>query len=418
MRKSIEIQRDLNAELAAVETLSTPADIDAANARIENLNRELSTAILNEDAERLKAHIRTFSPEEKKEAKRFSISKYIREAASNRLSGFEAEMNEEGLKEFRDSARTSERGFVLPSIVLDTMAVGRRTYDNNNSQTSTEGAEFVTRATIGYQEGLRNAMIMARLGATYMTGLRGNVRIVKGGAAAASWYVEEGAASTTKLAFGTLDLSPKRLQIIAGYTGELLHQSTLAVDEIIARELVMAHASALDAAAINGTGSSGQPAGILNTVGIGSVAMGDDGGAITYAALVNLEKEVSVDNALLGNLAYVTNSKVAAKLKTIPTVAGYPNWIMEGGQANGYPVVICNAVPSTLTKGNTSGACSAVIFGNFQDVIIAQWGGMDLLIDPFTSKGKGVVEVSAAAYHDIGVRHPESFAAIKDVTTV
>ena len=74
-----------------------------------------------------------------------------------------------------------------------------------------------------------------------------------------------------------------------------------------------------------------------------------------------------------------------------------------------------NSIPSNLTKGNASGICSAAIFGNFEEVLVPQWGGLDMIVDPFTPKDKRVVEVTAIAYHDVCVRRPACFAAIKDI---
>ena len=410
MRKSKDIALELEAKRMAVEGMTDAAQIDAANDEIKTLCREMETALNLEAVARLQAQRSIITPSEEKEVKRFSISKFIREARAGQLTGLEAEMCQEGLEEMRRAGQTSQNNFAIPSCVL-------RSFDVNNVSTATEGAEFAHVTRMTYLEGLRNALVCQKLGATYIDGLQGNVAIVKGGAAAAAWYAEGDAASDTKLAFSTATMTPKRLQIIAGYTNDLLHQSSLAVDKIIWDELIRAHASALDAAAFTGSGSSGQPTGILNTVGIGSVAMGTDGGAPTRDAIIDLESEVAIDNALFGSLAYVTNAKVAGKMKKVESVLGYPDWLLEDGKANGYDVVVTNAIPSNLTKGNTSSACSAMIFGNFNELLIGQWGGLDMIIDPFTSKGKAIVEVSALAYHDILVRRPEAFAAIKDITT-
>lgn len=410
MRKSKDIALELEAKRMAVEGMTDAAQIDAANEEIKTLCREMETALNVEAVDRLRAQRSIITPSEEKEVKRFSISKFIREARAGQLTGFEAEMSQEGLKEMRAAGQTSQNNTAIPSFVL-------RSFDVNNVSTATEGAEFAHVTRMSYLEGLRNALVCQKLGAIYVDGLQGNVAIVKGGAAAAAWYAEGDAASDTKLAFSTVTMSPKRLQIIAGYTNDLLHQSSLAVDRIIWDELIRAHASSLDAAAFTGSGSSGQPTGILNTLGIGSVAMGSDGGAPTRDALIDLESEVAIDNALFGSLAYVTNAKVAGKMKKVESVQGYPDWLLEDGKANGYDVVVTNAIPSNLTKGNTSSACSAMIFGNFNELMIGQWGGLDMIIDPFTSKGKAIVEVSALAYHDILVRRPEAFAAIKDITT-
>lgn len=410
MRKSKEIAKELEAKRQAVEGMTDAAQIDAANEEIKTLCREMETALNLEAIERLQAQRSIISPSEEKEIKRFSISKFIREARAGQLTGFEAEMCQEGLEEMRKSGQTSQNETVIPSNVL-------RSFDVNNITTATEGAEFAHVTRMSYLEGLRNALVCNKLGAVYIDGLQGNVAIVKGGAAAASWYAEGAAASVTKLNFSSATMSPKRLQIIAGYTVDLLKQSSLAVDRIIWDELIRAHASSLDSAAFNGSGTSGQPTGILATEGIGSVVMGTNGGAPTRAKLIDLETEVAIDNALFGALAYVTNAKVAAKMKKVESVTGYPDWLLEDGKTNGYPVAVTNAIPSNLTKGSAENVCSAIVFGNFNELLIGQWGGLDMIIDPFTSKGKAIIEVSALAYHDILVRRPEAFAAIKDITT-
>ena len=410
MRKSKEIAKELEAKRQAVEGMTDAAQIDAANEEIKTLCREMETALNLEAIERLQAQRSIISPSEEKEIKRFSISKFIREARAGQLTGFEAEMCKEGLEEMRKSGQTSQNETVIPSSVL-------RTFDVNNITTATEGAEFAHVTRMSYLEGLRNALVCNKLGAVYIDGLQGNVAIVKGGAAAAAWYAEGAEASVTKLNFSSVTMSPKRLQIIAGYTVDLLKQSSLAVDRIIWDELIRAHASSLDAAAFNGSGTSGQPTGILATEGIGSVVMGTNGGAPTRAKLIDLETEVAIDNALFGALAYVTNAKAAAKMKKVESVTGYPDWLLEDGKTNGYPVAVTNAIPSNLTKGSAENVCSAIVFGNFNELLIGQWGGLDMIIDPFTSKGKAIIEVSALAYHDILVRRPEAFAAIKDITT-
>lgn len=410
MRKSKEIAKELEAKRQAVEGMTDAAQIDAANEEIKTLCREMETALNLEAIERLQAQRSIISPSEEKEIKRFSISKFIREARAGQLTGFEAEMCQEGLEEMRKSGQTSQNETVIPSNVL-------RSFDVNNITTATEGAEFAHVTRMSYLEGLRNALVCNKLGAVYIDGLQGNVAIVKGGAAAASWYAEGAAASVTKLNFSSVIMSPKRLQIIAGYTVDLLKQSSLAVDRIIWDELIRAHASSLDSAAFNGSGTSGQPTGILATEGIGSVVMGTNGGAPTRAKLIDLETEVAIDNALFGALAYVTNAKAAAKMKKVESVTGYPDWLLEDGKTNGYPVAVTNAIPSNLTKGSAENVCSAIVFGNFNELLIGQWGGLDMIIDPFTSKGKAIIEVSALAYHDILVRRPEAFAAIKDITT-
>lgn len=189
-------------------------------------------------------------------------------------------------------------------------------------------------------------------------------------------------------------------------------------------EMIAAHAGALEAAAIQGGGTS-EPVGILGTSGIGAVAMGVAGAAITWAKLVELETKINTANANMGSLNYLTNSKVVGGLKTIERSVGTARFLLENGQSNGYPVIATNHVPSNLTKvhvgGGAAGAdltienLSAMIFGNFEDLYIGQWGGLDVVVDPYSLKKTGQIETTINAFHDVLVRRPASFAAIKDI---
>lgn len=410
MRKSHEIAADLNARMASLQAETDAAKREALAAEVESLTNELREAQVEEAAQRALLNQRTLSPEEKKELKRFSLSKFIREAAGKGLTGFEAEMSQEAEKEMREAGK-SLSGFGIPTVLL-----GVRSFDNNNITTATEGKEFAAITEWSYIEALRNAMLGARLGVRYIPGMQGNARIVKGGGVTASWLVEEGAATKVKDSFSSVDMTPHRLQILGGYTYDLLKQSALPVEQILWDELIRAHAQALDAAIFSGTGADGQPLGILANTGIGSVAGGANGAALSWANIVALESTVGASNGLFGRLAYVTNSKVAGHMKSTPQVSGYPRYLMEDGRTNGFAVEVTNAIPSNLEKG-TGTALSAMIFGNFEEVLVPQWGGLDMIVDPYASKAKGVVEVTAIAYHDVCVRRPACFAAIKDIKT-
>ena len=409
MRKSFEIAADLQARMASLQAETDAAKREALAAEVDALTQELREAQVEEAAQRALLSQRKISEPEKKEVKRFSLAKFIREAAAGNLSGFELEMSQEAEKELR-AAGQALSGVGIPTIIL-----GCRTCDNNKITTATEGKEFAAITEWSYIDALRDAMLGAQLGVRYIPGMQGNARIVKGGGVTAAWYAEEAAASKTKESFGTVDMTPHRLQILGGYTYDLLKQSALPVERILWDELIRAHAQALDAAIFNGSGNDGQPTGVLATAGIGDVAGGENGAAITYANVVKLETAVGNANGLFGRLSYVTNSKVAGSMKSTAQVANFPRYIMEEGRANGFDVHVSNAIPSNLTKGSASGICSAMIFGNWEEVLVPQWGGLDMIIDPLSQKAKGVVEMCAIAYHDVCVRRPGCFAAIKDI---
>ena len=410
MRNSNEISNELNAKMAQFEACQDADQRKALAGEIEGLTRDLQEAQIDEAARRALANQRVLTPTEKKELQRFSISKFLRQAHAGNLDGLEAEMETEGRKEFSRAINGSAEGHFLPSFLLRTMYYTNATEDNY-------GKAFVDTTRVTYVDALRNAMLGTKLGVRYLDDLQGNLAVVKGGGATAAWYAEEAAASKSKPTYARATMSPKRLQVIQGVTYDLLHQSSLAVDQLIMDDLTKAHASALDAAIFAGSGSSGQPTGVLAASGVNSVAIGTDGGPITYNALVQMETEVAIDNALLDSLAYVSNAKVQGKLKTIPQIAGYPVYLLNDGKVNGYPFLMTNAIPSNLTKGDSTGVCSAAIFGAWSEILVGGWGGLQFILDPYTAKENGVLEISAAAYHDILVRRPEAFCKIVDITT-
>ena len=416
MRKSTEISAELDTKLAELQACQDPAQRKALAGKVEELTHELQDAQIDEAARRALANQRVLSPSEKKELQRFSISKFLRQIDprySGKLDGIEAEMAVEGEKEFKRAIAGEHEGHFLPSFLLRSDP----TYYNTNATEDNYGKAFVEQTRLSYLDALRNAMLGTKLGVRYINGLVGNLAIVKGGGATAAWYAEEATASKSKPTYVKATMSPKRLQVIQGVTYDLLHQSSLAVDKLIMDDLTKAHASALDAAIFTGSGSSGQPYGVLNASGVNDINIGDNGGPLTFDLLVQMETEVAMDNALLDSLAYVSNAKVQGKLKTIPQIAGYPLYLMNDGKVNGYPFAMTNAIPSNLTKGSSENVCSAILFGAWSEILVGGWGGLQFIVDPFSKKEDGVLEISAAAYHDVLVRRPEAFCMIDEVTT-
>ena len=410
MRNSIEISAELDAKVRELEACQDVAQRKTLADETAALTRELGDAQIEEAARKALANQRVLSPKEKEEIRQFSISKFLREAQHDNLTGVEAEMAKEGEAEFKRSGiNPAANSVYIPSFAL-------RSYDDTNATESGYGDAFKEEKFFSYEGKLRGEMLAARLGVNFIDNLTGNLNIVTGGADAA-WVAEDVAATKAKPAYAKMTLSPKRLQVLQGVTYDLIHQNSKSVDALIMADMVKAHAAALDAAIFAGSGSSGQPTGVLGRAG-NTVSIDSTGGPITYAKLVEMEQMVGEDNGLLDEtLAYVSNAKVMGKLKTIPQVAGYPWYLLNEGKVNGYPFFMSNALPSNLTK-STGSNLSAAIFGPFSQVICGTWGGgLQFIIDPYTAKASGVLEVTAIAYHDVAVRHADAFAKIVDIAT-
>ena len=410
MRNSHEISAELDAKMRELEACQDVAQRKTLAEETDALGNECFEAQAYEKGQRALANQRVLSPKEEKELRSFSISKFLREAQHDGLTGLEAEMAKEGEAEFkRTGINPGANSVFLPSFI--------RSYDYTNAYESAYGQAWIEQTQLSYDGKLRGMMLGEKLGVKYLNGLQGNVGVVTGGADA-SWVAEEGAASAAKPAYAKASLTPKRLQVLQGITYDLLHQSTKDVDRLIMDDMVKAHAAALDAAIFAGSGSSGQPTGVLNASGINTIYTNDSShaAAVTFAKLVQMETEVGEDNGLLDEtLAYVVNAKIQGKLKTIPQIEGYPYYLMNDGKVNGYPCFMTNAIPTATFSGTSN--CSSALFGPWSQVLVGGWGGLQFIVDPFTAKNKGVLEITAIAYHDVLVRHAAAFCALLGITT-
>jgi HK97 family phage major capsid protein len=174
---------------------------------------------------------------------------------------------------------------------------------------------------------------------------------------------------------------------------------SLDVENLIRDDLSKSMAIAIDNAALEGSGSSGNPTGITNTSGINSVSL-SSAAAPTFAEMVSIETAVAVDNALMGDLAYIIHPTNYGTLKTTAKDSGSGMFVAENNQVNGYPVV----VSAQLTANN-------YVFGNFNDLLIGFFGGLDIVVDTSTRATAGTVRVVALQSVDVAVRHAVSFCA-------
>lgn len=288
-----------------------------------------------------------------------------------------------------------------------------------NVGSATAGGNLVATTLLAsnFIELLRNRMMVAQMGATMLDGLVGNMAIPSQTAAASTNWVTEGNAVTeSEATFGQVTLSPKTVGMFTDYSRRTLLQTTPAIEALVRADLAAGIAVEIDRAALHGSNSGGQPRGIAATAGIGSVAGGTNGAAPTYLNMIALEEQVAVANADVGALGFLTNAKMRAQLRGTQQFAstnGVPVW----GSDNtilGYRAGVSNNVSSTLTKGTSNGVCSAIFFGNWNDLLIGLWGGLDLILDASALATSGGRRLVALQDVDVAVRRAASFAAMLD----
>jgi len=322
-------------------------------------------------------------------------------------AGFEREMSDEMAGKLGKRAQ----GFYIPTDVL---------MRDLNVTTATAGGHTVATDLLSgsFIDMLRNKMATVGLGATMMTDLVGNIAIPRQtGGATSYWVAESGAITESQAAFDQVSMSPKTVGSMSDISRKMLLQSSMDVESFVRNDLATSLALAIDSAAINGSGASNQPTGILNTSGIGSVVGGTNGAAPDWADIVNLESAVAIDNADMGALGFLTNAATRGKLLQTEKASGTAQYVWsDSNTLRGYNAAVSNQVPSNGTKG-TGTSLSSMVFGNWNDLIIGTWGGIDINVDTSTGSASGTVRVVALQDVDIAVRHAESFAAMTDIIT-
>jgi HK97 family phage major capsid protein len=333
------------------------------------------------------------------EVRQFSLVKAIRALAnpSDRRAQQDAEF------EFECSAAAARQygkdaqGIMLPSDVLGRWS--KR--DINTGDDSTLVSENYLGGS--FIDVLRNSSSVLAAGATTLNGLVGNVVVPKKTAAASASWIAEGDPSTeSEMTSGSVTMTPKVVGAFTDATRLLLQQSSLDIENLIRDDLTKSIATAIDLGALAGSGSSGQPRGIKNTSGINTTIFG--AANPTFAEIIAMESEVANGNGLVGNLGYICKPSDYGTLKTTSKDSGSGMFVVEpDGRMNGYNVVRSNQV----TAGD-------FYFGNFADLLVGFYGGLDITVDPYSLSNTGSIRIVALQTMDVAVRHAVSFCVSND----
>lgn len=353
------------------------------------------------------------------ERNNFSLVRALNAALTGDWSkaGFEREVSQTLAK--RSGRETT--GFFMPSDITmqrDTTPgymVGQATQGGNLVATELRTGSFI--------DLLRAKAMVTRMGATVISGLVGNVEIPRQtGASTTYWLAENGAPTESNATFDKVSLKPKTIGALSSISRNLLLQSSMNVEAFVRNELAVSLALGIDLAALCGTGTNNQPTGIANVSGICTVEGGTNGGSLTFDKLIDMETQVATANADVTNMYYLCNAATIGFLKKIKNTTGDYIWkpiteaVRNGfpGEVNGYAVGRSNQVRSGLEKG-TAKNCHEIYFGNWADLLIGEWGFLEIDVNRYGDQWKsGGVEVRALQSIDIAVRHPKSFCLFSD----
>lgn len=352
---------------------------------------------------------------EKRDLAKFSVVRIARALANPQdrkaqdAAGFERELSDAARSK---QVKSDSGNWVIPSDVLRSAVfegheMARRdaqmsTGSNGQSGAGSTGENLVATNLLAssYIDILRNKATFTH-GVAMLGGLIGNLDIPKQTAATQGYWIGEGDDATeSNMDFGQLTMSPKTLAAYTDVTRRFLMQSSLDVESLVRRDLARSMGLAIDLSGYYGSGSEHQPTGLKNLAGIASKTFA--GAQPTFGELVDMETEVALANADVEGMRYKAradfrgHAKQTLKFPGTPSAAGT---IWEpGNTVNGYACDITNQIKS-----------GDMFFGNFADVLMGMWGGLEMMVDPYSNSKSGGVRIVTFQDIDWQVRRVESF---------
>lgn len=357
-----------------------------------------------------------------REIKRFSLCRLLSHiieptARSADGAGFELEVVRAAADLQARTLNKSARGYLIPWEVLGS---SRAATPGQTVGTFGDGGALVgtDRLDAQFIDLIRNRSAFLNSGLTMLSGLEGNVEIPKKLSSSQYYFVGENADVTnSKLTFGLVNMIPRTIGVRVPISRRMLIQASPDIENLVRTDMAESVALGMDSTIGYGTGSNGQPLGIINTTGIGSVtlgggtakafpvSLGGDGSTThncgDWADYVDLETELAIDNLDAGSMRYLMNSVVRGALKqTLRASAAGSDYVMtDAGTVNGYPVTVSNQM-----------RLNDVLFGNFADCVVGMWSGLDLIVDSVTQAASGQTILTVHQDFDVAVRRPQSFA--------
>jgi HK97 family phage major capsid protein len=417
--KSLELKRRKETLEAEQRNLANKAELvetektrwDELDVEIKNLDKEVKREESRENIARQQAEAegKRVSDKEAKDLSLYSFVRAIQGLLNGKLDGLEREMHEEAIREMAAQGGVVN-GLGIPSVALRMGGYKKR------ADILTTTAPLVQTNVVGFIDALYAKMLCVQMGAQTISGLKGNLSIPRVATkATAAWATEVANAADAGSDTESVAVAAKRLACYQDISKQLIFQSEYSVENLIRGLFIKAMQLEIDAAAIKG--ATNGPTGLLATTNIGDVAGGADGLAPTLAHILALVKEVAIDDADMGALGFITNPKARWKLQSTAIETGHPERVWAPNvqdNLNGFKAGVTTQVPGNLTKGNAAGTCSAIIFGNWSDLVIANFGIIDVTVDSTSQALANKVRIVLNSFWDSYLGHPSSFSAMKD----
>lgn len=388
----IDVKNSENRNFTEVEK----SKFDSLENEIKDLDNKIEVA---EKEESIKLRLAGSAPSITKTDKElYTIVGHINAVRSGKIDGIYAEAQKQGETELRNAGvAVNPNAVYIPSNYVRDFSVG--------GDSGTKGGKLVSTEKGSIIESLFEGSLLNKLGATKFLGLTGNLDLPKGGKVTSTWVGENAQVSASDHTIGQIELRPNRLATRMNLSNQMLIQSSADVESYLRKEIEKSIAKSLDEKYIEF---------LLGSADVQPVEMGVSGGTLTYPKVQEFIEKVGKAEADVANGKFLINYDVHSFLKSLSIDGGSGRMVLQDGRLDGYDFVVSNRVPSNLTKGAGSGL-SAMSFGDFSEAIVAGWGAIEILVDPYTRSEYGQTVMNVGSYWDLKDLRPEAKAVSRDI---
>jgi len=344
----------------------------------------------------------------RKETQRYSLMNALRASLNKSWTkaGLELECNK-AISERLHRLPRSETSFFVP---LDVMMADRG-MTRDMTAAGVSGSQYMIGSDNqagSFIDLLRNTSVALRMGVTRLSGLVGNVTIPKMTAGnTAYWLADETTQITeSQPTIGQLALAPKNVAALTELSHQLMQQSTPDAEALVLNSIARDIGLAVDVGILRGSGNSGQPTGIATTGSIGAFT----GSSLAAAGLLDAQADVAASNALMPGCGFVTTPAVAALLMARPELPSTGTERMWKGNMQMGSIFDFPAMSSAQMSSAT------MLFGWWPSVILAEWGVLELMTNPYSDFTRGLTAVRGWYTCDVGVRYPGAWSYSSSIT--
>jgi HK97 family phage major capsid protein len=372
-----EERSDIISQLEAIKDVATTEnrdlssdennEVDGLITEVDNLDAKIERAEKLETIKRNSAVVSgVVSTNVPKEVEDYSFQSAMRAAYTGNVEGLVKEMDQEARSNARNTGQTF-KGLAIPSTILTRAAVGTAAVN------ATE--------TMSFTDQLEANLVMASAGANFYSGIENMKFPVISGVNSYFQPESNGSAATPTGTASAITLSPKKLISVVNVSNEALTQN-VSLEAALRRNMAQSIAAHLEKALLGESDITNGPASIFLDAAAGSVAAFSSTTALALEASV-LDAGVQLEGA---RMAYLMNSSAYQAIKQAAMVSSVsPAYDMREKLVNSYFSLFSSNVG---LHGGTAGK-DAVLFGDFSKVHIAQFGGLDVLYDPYTNGATG-----------------------------